>query len=271
MEKQYFDDFVRLLESNTGIAMDESKAYLLSSRLDPLARLHGFSDFVALIRHLLARPLERLHWEAFEAMTTNETCFFRDKYPFDAIKDVLLPAILRGKKESRQINIWCAAASTGQEPYSLAILLHENFPELSSWDVSLHATDMSERALQQARAGLYSETEVKRGLNAEQIRRYFNRTKSGSFQIIEALRSAIRFSIVNLVRPWPVLPKADLILLRNVLIYLNKEKKLQVVNKMREQLAEPGGCMMLGSSESLLSDRLFKLHRLDRASYYSMA
>jgi len=271
MENKYFDDFFQLLESNTGIAMDGSKAYLFSSRLDPVARLHGFSDFVALIQHLVTRPLERLHWEAFEAMATNETSFFRDKYPFDAIKDVLLPQIMMRKKASHQINIWCAAASTGQEPYSLAILLHENFPELSGWNVNLYATDMSERALEQARAGLYSETEVKRGLSAEQIQRYFTRTESGSFQIIDALRSAVRFSNVNLVRPWPVLPKADLILLRNVLIYLNKEKKLQVVNKMREQLAEPDGCMMLGSSESLLSDLSFKLHRLDRVSYYSMA
>jgi chemotaxis protein methyltransferase CheR len=266
-----FELFFKMLEGHTGIAMSNEKEYLLAPRLSSIAQKNGFTDHVSLIKELVSKPICPLHWVTFEAMATHETMFFRDTHPFQAIKDVLLPQLIHAKRDSNQLSIWCAAASTGQEPYSMAMLLRESFPNLSDWDVKIHATDLSERALSQARSGIYSRSEMQRGLTKEQISRHFTRLESGHYQVNSDLRKMIQFENINLIKPWQVLPKSDLILMRNILIYFNQEKKQMVLSKMRDQLSDAGGYLMLGASESILFDASFKLHRLERVSYYSKA
>ena len=263
--------FFKMLESHTGIAMDNEKEYLLAPRLSKIAQQNGFPDHFSLIKELVSKPICPLHWVTFEAMATHETMFFRDTHPFQAIKDTLLPQLIHAKRDSKQLSIWCAAASTGQEPYSIAMLLRESFPTLGDWDLKIHATDLSERALSQAKSGIYSQSEMQRGLTQEQINRHFTRLESGHYQVNSDLRKLIHFENINLIKPWQVSPKSDLILMRNILIYFNQEKKQMVLSKMRDQLSEAGGYLMLGASESILFDASFKLHRLERVSYYSKA
>ena len=263
--------FFKMLESHTGIAMDNEKEYLLAPRLSKIAQQNGFPDHFSLIKELVSKPICPLHWVTFEAMATHETMFFRDTHPFQAIKDTLLPLLIHAKRDSKQLSIWCAAASTGQEPYSIAMLLRESFPTLGDWDLKIHATDLSERALSQAKSGIYSQSEMQRGLTQEQINRHFTRLESGHYQVNSDLRKLIQFENINLIKPWQVTPKSDLILMRNILIYFNQEKKQMVLSKMREQLSDAGGYLMLGASESILFDASFKLHRLERVSYYSKA
>jgi len=266
-----FELFFKMLEGHTGIAMGNEKEYLLAPRLSSIAQKNGFTDHVSLIKELVSKPICPLHWVTFEAMATHETMFFRDTHPFQAIKDVLLPQLIHAKRDSKQLSIWCAAASTGQEPYSLVILLRESFPTLRDWDLKIYATDLSERALSQARSGIYSPSEMQRGLTQEQISRHFTRLESGHWQVNSDLRKWIHFENINLIKPWQVTPKSDLILMRNILIYFNQEKKQMVLSKMRDQLSDVGGYLMLGASESILFDASFKLHRLERVSYYSKA
>ena len=263
--------FFKMLESHTGIAMDNEKEYLLAPRLSKIAQQNGFPDHFSLIKELVSKPICPLHWVTFEAMATHETMFFRDTHPFQAIKDTLLPLLIHAKRDSKQLSIWCAAASTGQEPYSIAMLLRESFPTLGDWNLKIHATDLSERALSQAKSGIYSQSEMQRGLTQEQINRHFTRLESGHYQVNSDLRKLIHFENINLIKPWQVSPKSDLILMRNILIYFNQEKKQMVLNKMRDQLSDAGGYLMLGASESILFDASFKLHRLERVSYYSKA
>jgi chemotaxis protein methyltransferase CheR len=260
--------FFQMLEENVGIALDHSKEYLVASRLAVIARANHFKDHHALIQHLLVNPIGILHHQSFQAMTTNETMFFRDKFPFDTLRTTIIPALIAKCRDTKTLSIWCAAASSGQEPYSLAILLRENFPELYYWKINFIATDISEPALKQARSGTYSETEIKRGLTDEQIKRYFKLLPNGQYEINAELRQMIRFESLNLVKDWPVMPKFDLILIRNVLIYFNAETKAKIFNKLRLQLVDDGGCLLLGSSESILYDQSFKVQQADRVSYY---
>ena len=211
--------FFKMLESHTGIAMDNEKEYLLAPRLSKIAQQNGFPDHFSLIKELVSKPICPLHWVTFEAMATHETMFFRDTHPFQAIKDTLLPQLIHAKRDSKQLSIWCAAASTGQEPYSIAMLLRESFSTLGDWDLKIHATDLSERALSQAKSGIYSQSEMQRGLTQEQINRHFTRLESGHYQVNSDLRKLIHFENINLIKPWQVSPKSDLILMRNILIY----------------------------------------------------
>lgn len=260
--------FFQMLEEHVGIALDHSKEYLVASRLAVIARANNFKDHHALIQHLLINPLSILHHQSFQAMTTNETMFFRDKYPFETLLTTIIPALIAKRRETKTLAIWCAAASTGQEPFSLAILLRENFPELYFWKIQFIATDISDPALTQARSGIYSETEIKRGLSAEQIKRHFKCLPSGQYEISNEIKQMVLFESLNLVKDWPVMPKFDLILIRNVLIYFNAETKAKIFRKLRSQLAADGGCLLLGSSESILYDQSFKVQQEDRVSYY---
>lgn len=265
------EHFFKLLEGHTGIAMGNEKEYLLAPRLGKIALQNGFPDHYSLIKELVTKPICPLHWITFEAMATNETMFFRDTHPFEVIKDVILPQLIEIKRDSKQLSIWCAAASTGQEPYSVAILIRENFPALSEWNLKIHATDLSQKALSQAKAGIYSPYEIQRGLTQDQINRHFTLLENGHYQVKSDLRKSIQFENINLIKPWRVVPKSDLILMRNILIYFNQKNKQLVLSKIKDQLSDVGGYLMLGASESILFDASFKLHRLERVSYYSKA
>ena len=264
----YLEYFYRILEKHTGISLDHSKEYLVSSRLSVIAKNRGFSDYSSLLKHLYLSPIGPPHWECFEAMTTNETMFFRDVHPFESIRDHILPALIKKNSEEKKLHIWCAASSTGQEPYSLAILIKESFPDLASWNILMRATDISESAIKKSVEGIYNETEISRGLTKHQIQTYFTQSGNGCWQLIPELKKNIVFERLNLVEEWPVSAKYDLILLRNVLIYFKHETKLEVINKLYDHLADDGSVLMLGSSESLLYEDRFLMIKQDRINYY---
>jgi chemotaxis protein methyltransferase CheR len=264
----YLEYFYRILEKHTGIYLDHSKEYLVSSRLSVIARNRGFPDYGALLKHLFLSPIGHPHWECFEAMTTNETMFFRDVHPFESLKNHILPALIKKNSEEKKLHIWCAASSTGQEPYSLAMLIKEAFPDLASWTIRIRATDISESAIKKSMAGIYNETEMSRGLSAQQIQTHFTQLENGCWQRKPELKNNIVFERLNLVEEWPVPARYDLILLRNVLIYFKHETKLEVINKLYDHLADEGSVLMLGSSESLLYEDRLMMIKHDRISYY---
>jgi len=262
------ESFFNLVEKNIGVALDSSKAYLIQSRLSSIVAEHQFAGHAALLRFLITNPVGAMHWQAFEAMTTNETSFYRDSSPFEVLKTTILPDLIRKRRDSRELNIWSAASSTGQEPYSIAMLLREYFPELGGWNIRILATDISEQALEKASLGTYNQTEVQRGLTETQIQRHFKKLPNGYFEISPDLRSMVQFKQMNLIQEWPLMPKFDLILIRNVLIYFNQDTKAKIVKRIYTQLLDASSYLILGSSESILFDQTYQIVQLDRVSYY---
>ena len=268
VEPYNFQPFFKLLERQVGISLDLTKEYLIISRLTPIAKAYQFEDYIALLKHLEQTTVGDLHWACFEALTTNETFFFRDIFPFDALRTNILPDLMNAKRGMKELYIWCAAASTGQEPYSLAILIKENFPELNTWKLNIYATDIVRSVIDKARNGIYNPTELQRGLSPEQIQRYFKKLPNCNFVIIDDLKKMVKFDIVNLVQRWPVMPKFDLILIRNVMIYFNQATKSELVKKLHQQILDRHSVLMLGSSESILFDTTFQVVQLPKVSYY---
>lgn len=240
-----------LLHTNAGIVLDKGKEYLVEARLDPLARTEGFGSIGAMIESVRNKPINGVHRKIIDAMTTNETSFFRDFYPFEALRTDVVPQILSNRAHQRQLNIWCGAASTGQEIYSIAMLLREHFPSLSSWYMRLIATDINAEVLQRAKAGRYRQLEVNRGLPAPLLVKYF-RERAAMWEIRDDIRSMVEFREMNLTQPWPVLPKCDLVFLRNVMIYFDVDTKKTILAKIRNILA-PDGYLFLGNAETTLN------------------
>ena len=262
------ESFFNLVEKNIGIALDLSKTYLIQSRLSSVVTEHRFADHAALLRFLNTNPVGAIHWQAFEAMTTNETSFFRDSSPFEVLRTTIFPDLFQKRKDARELNIWSAASSTGQEPYTIAILLREHFPELMGWKIRILATDISEQALEKASSGIYNQTEVQRGLTETQIQRHFKKLPNRYYEINPDLRSMVQFKQMNLIQDWPLMPKFDLILMRNVLIYFNQNTKAKILKRLYSQLSDASSYLILGSSESILFDQTYQIVQLERVSYY---
>jgi len=262
------ESFFNLVEKNIGIALDLSKTYIIQSRLSNVVTEHRFTNHAALLRFLITNPVGAIHWQAFEAMTTNETSFYRDSSPFEVLRKTIFPELFQKRREVRELNIWSAASSTGQEPFSVAILLREHFPEMIGWNIRILATDISERALEKAASGIYNHTEVQRGLTETQIQRHFKKLPSGHYEINPELRSMVQFKQMNLIQDWPLMPKSDLILIRNVLIYFNQNTKAKILKRLYSQLSDASSYLILGSSESILFDQTYQIVQLDRVSYY---
>lgn len=244
-------DYVRdLVKRECGIAMERDKEYLIENRLSKIAREQGFQSTLCLVAALQHRDCQRdLTDSAVDALTINETSFFRDKRPFHSIENIILPQIIENNRVTKRISIWSGAASTGQEIYSLAILLRENFSHLSNWSFDLLATDISKRVLQRAQDGIYSDFEIGRGLESKYREKYFEQVSENDWQAKPTLRSMVRFERRNLIESWSNLGKFDLILLRNVLIYFELPQKKAILNRLKNHL-NPGGHLLLGSSET---------------------
>jgi chemotaxis protein methyltransferase CheR len=236
----------KLIYEHAALVLEDGKEYLVESRLAPLARQHGYDSVDALCEVLSARC--DLAVEVVEAMTTNETSFFRDQHPFDALREHILPPLLQSRANKRALRIWCAACSTGQEPYSLAMMLDEHFPQLASWDVRIDATDVSRAVIARAKLGRYSQLEVSRGLPPRLLSKYFYRDRE-EWEIRPELRRLVRFSELNLIRPWTMMDIYDVVFLRNVLIYFDAATKLSILAKVYKQTARDG-YLVLGGSES---------------------
>ena len=238
----------QLVHDRSAIVVSDEKRYLVETRLVPVARRAGLKGLDELVRTLRAGGQGTLEEAVVEAMTTNETSFFRDGSPFGALRTHILPDRIEANRARRQLSLWSAACSTGQEPYSLAMLLDDAFPELATWQVDLLATDLSERALERARRGSYSALEVSRGLPLAYLEAYLRPHPDG-FRVVDRLRSRLRFAALNLAAPWPPLPLQDVILLRNVLIYFDPPTRLRVLAAALDQL-RPGGYLVLGAAET---------------------
>ena len=247
-----FDFVSSLIRSQSAIVLNRDKEYLVESRLMPVARAHGFESVTHLICHLRAKPQKHITDKVVDAMTVNETSFFRDLSPFDSLRSNIIPELLKSKGADKTLSIWSNACSSGQEIYSIAMLLLENFPQLKTWKLRLLATDLSDQMLARARRGCFNSTEVSRGLPKELLTKYFKQ-QGDVWQISETLRVMVEFRKVNLIEPWlPSLQKMDIIFLRNVLIYFDTETKAQVLTKVRGSLSD-NGFLFLGNAETILN------------------
>ena len=250
MNPAEFDYLYTLLKARSGFVISKEKIYLLESRLLPVARSNGFQSLDELIRAMRLPTGGNLQAAVVEAMTTNETFFFRDKSPFEHLNEVILPHMLVERAKTRRLRIWCAAASTGQEPFSIAICLKEIAAKIGNWHVDIIGTDISNDVLEKARAGLYSQFEVQRGLPIQQLVKYFKQT--GEFwQISSDLRAMVDYRPFNLLDDFAPLGKFDIIFCRNVLIYFDREGKSDVLDRLSKQLA-PDGYLLLGAAETVI-------------------
>ena len=224
-------DFLRkFLKEKSGLDLSADKQYLVESRLVPLARkanLNGIDDLVQKIKN----GNSALGAEVVEAMTTNETFFFRDKMPFDHLRDVVLPEMIQARSARRSLRIWCAAASTGQEPYSIAMVIKEMSAQLSGWRIEIIGTDISQQVLEKSKAGIYTQFEVQRGLPIQLLVKYFKQI-GDMWQIAPELRAMIQYKPLNLLTDFSHLGQFDIIFCRNVLIYFDQEMKTQIFGRL---------------------------------------
>ena len=241
----YIRDLVR---DQSALTLEPGKEYLVESRLDPLARAQGFSSFQQMVDSLRSGPFSDLHRKVVEAMTNNETSFFRDARVFGMLTKSILPALVAERSAERSLSIWCAACSSGQEPYSLAMALREYSPSLGGWDIQIVASDMSRDVLARAKAGRYSQFEISRGLPASLLVKYFEQ-HGQVWEISPEIRRMVDFREINLIQSWSSLPGMHLILLRNVLIYVDMTTKKAILEKIGRALG-PRGYLVLGGAET---------------------
>ena len=245
-----FMAIAEIIQERSGLRLTMDKLYLMETRLTPFARRRGMPSYESLIREVLLNPNDSLLTEIVEAMMTNETFFFRDGSPFEAFGQKILPFLKTHKKNSQQIRIWCAACSTGQEPYSLAMMFAENAHEWKDWSIEILATDISSIPLSRAKQGLYTQFEVQRGLPINLLIKYFTQIQD-SWQISDTIKKMVTIRQFNLLDSLSVLGNFDIIFCRNVLIYFDIETKLNVLEALSQQL-EPQGIVVLGSAETVL-------------------
>ena len=239
----------KVLKDRSGLDLSADKQYLVESRLLPLARRAGLSGIPELVQKIKAGA-EQLTTQVVEAMTTNETFFYRDKIPFDHLRDYVLPGLIRARANRRSLRIWSAACSTGQEPYSIAMCLREFGAALSGWRIEIVATDLSQEVLEKSKAGLYSQFEVQRGLPIQLLVKYF--TQLGElWQLSADIRGMVQHRQLNLLQDFSHLGKFDVIFCRNVLIYFDQETKASIFERLAKML-EPDGTLMLGAAESVV-------------------
>jgi len=261
-----FEVIAALLKERSGLALNKEKAYLLESRLNPVARKWNFSGFDELAQAIRTKGDEALLVDVTEAMTTNESFFFRDQKPFDQFNDMVLPHLLEARAAKRSFRIWSAACSSGQEPYTLAMLLQEHADKLAGWRVEIVATDLSNEILDKAKEGLYSQFEVQRGLPITHLVKYFVQV-GDRWQIEDSLRKMIRFQQFNLLGDLSALGKFDVVFCRNVLIYFDTPTKTKVLNGIAD-LLPADGFLYLGGAETVLgtTDR-FEIMQGQRGIY----
>ena len=239
----------KLLKERSGLDLSADKQYLVESRLLPLARKSSLPGITELVSKM-QRGADALTKEVVEAMTTNETFFFRDKIPFDHLRETIIPALAKARAARRSLRIWCAASSTGQEPYSIAMCLKEAAHLLSGWRTEIVATDLSQAVLEKSKAGIFSQFEVQRGLPIGLLVKYF--TQNGElWQINAELRGMVQHRQLNLLQDFSHLGVFDIVFCRNVLIYFDQNTKVSIFERISRML-EPDGVLALGAAESVV-------------------
>jgi len=261
-------EFVRdLVYRESAIVIDSDMQYLVESRLSSLSRKTEYAGPAELIAALRSGKDKDLSGRIVEAMTTNETSFFRDTHPFATLCKDVLPAI--AASHSKTVNIWCAACSTGQEPYTIAMAIHENCPQIAD-RIAIRATDISEEVVAKAQSGSYNRLEVNRGLPMQLLTKYFDQ-QGLSWQVSDKLKRMVTFEQLNLIGEWRGLPEMDIIFLRNVLIYFDPDVKARIL-KNTSKILKPGGCLFLGLSETTLNlNTDYRRVATDTSHYYKIA
>jgi len=243
----------RLVHRSAAIVLSGDKDYLFSSRLGPILEEEHLATFEALVERLEHNGpgVTRLRQKVIDAMTTNETSFFRDTHPFETLRQKILPAIADQPPADRTLSIWSAACSTGQEIYSIAMVLQALSQRFAGWKIQLVGTDINAAVLARAKEGRYSDLEVKRGVPPTDLTRWFQRAGT-EWQVRDELKKDMDFRILNLIAPWPSLPQFDVVFLRNVLIYFDVETKQKILARVAAAM-RPGGILLLGGVESTLN------------------
>jgi len=250
MKVEDFNFLSTLIKQRSGLVLTEDKSYLLESRLMPIARKRGLKGLEELAQTLRTHKEEALMQDVTEAMTTNESFFFRDIKPFDMFREQVLPELLKNRADRKSFRVWCAAASSGQEPYSLAITLLEAAQKLAGWRTEIIGTDISREILEKAKSGLYSQFEVQRGLPIQLLLKYFEK-KDDMWQASSALRTMVQFKELNLLGDLQKMGKFDVVFCRNVLIYFDQETKGKVLDEI-SRMMPPDGILFLGGAETVL-------------------
>ena len=244
-----YDYLRKLLKDRSGLVLSADKQYLVESRLTPLARKAGIASLGDLVAKLRTND-QRLTVDVVEAMTTNESFFYRDKIPFDHFRDTIMPSLLAARARERRLRIWCAAASTGQEPYSLAMCLKEMKDKLNGWRIDILGTDLSGEVLEKAKSGIYSQFEVQRGLPIQMLVKYFSQV-GDTWQISPDIRAMVQYRTLNLLADFAHLGGFDVVFCRNVLIYFDQETKISVLNRIAKMLGTDG-FLVLGAAETVV-------------------
>ncbi|MEM1349576.1 MAG: protein-glutamate O-methyltransferase CheR [Myxococcota bacterium] len=264
-----FEFISQLVYRRAAIVLSKGKEYLVESRLAQLARDEGLDSASALVRELRSGRGYELEDKVIDAMTTNETIFFRDNHPFEVMRHHVLPELIEKRASSKQLHVWSAACSSGQEIYSFVMMLDEYFPMLRDWEITLLASDISKTVIAQAMSGVYKQHEVARGLPEHMLSTYFRR-EGADYVLTERVRERVQFREINLCRTWPSLPMMDVILLRNVLIYFDLETKREIFRQVKRTL-RPDGYMFLGAAETTMNiDDHFERVQFDNAGCYQI-
>lgn len=249
ISNQDFDYIRKVVREHSAVVLEPGKEYLVESRLQLLVHHEGVASIQDLLRKLHSDSSGELHRKVAEVMMTAETTFFRDVRPFETLKTVVLPKLVECRAADRSLSIWCAASATGQEPYSIAMLLHDSFPLLAQWKVRFIASDLSRTLLERARKGSFTQLEVNRGLPAPLLVKYFQK-RGPEWQIDHRIRDMVEFREINLVKPWPSLPGMDIVFMRNVLIYFDLDTRKSILGRIKRVL-KPDGVLFLGGSETV--------------------
>ena len=267
-----FDYIRKLVYDRTGVSLSEEKMYLVESRLGMVAKAAGansVSGLVAELKQIKQKRFNPLSESIVEAMMTNETFFFRDINPFEILKTSVVPELLKKQQGERTLNIWCAACSSGQEPYSIAMLLREYFPQLARNQVQILGSDISTAMLKRANSGCYAQHEVVRGLPTALLHKYFDHCGK-EWQIKEEMRRAIEFRQINLTEPFGLMPQMDIIFMRNVLIYFDIQTKKSILARVRRVL-RPDGYLFLGGGETTVNlDSAFEPVQFEKGVCYRL-
>jgi chemotaxis protein methyltransferase CheR len=251
MQPVDFTLLAELLKKRSGMALTEDKIYLLESRLLPVAKQAGLSSVSDLCAHIRGNEDEQLLVEITEAMTVNESSFFRDIKPYELFRQKLLPEVMRAQEGRKSLRIWSAACSTGQEPYSLAICLKEEAAKLAGWNVQITASDLAKKVVDKAQQGIYSQFEVQRGVPIQTLLKYFTQQPDSTWQVKDAVRDAVSFCLQNLLEPYDALGQFDIIFCRNVLIYFDDATKAEITGRMYHSL-QLHGILVIGATETLI-------------------
>jgi chemotaxis protein methyltransferase CheR len=263
-----FQFLTSLIQNKSAIVLESSKGYLIESRLLPIVSEMGLGSLTELVGRLRQPAARDDTQRVIEAMTTNETSFFRDLLPFQALQSHIIPELIAKRSKDRQLTIWSNACSSGQEVYSIAMLLLDHFPELKNWKIKLIASDLSSQILQKAKQGLFNQTEVNRGLPMPMLLKYFVR-EGTVWKIKDEVRNMVEFREINLIESWPpALNKIDVVFLRNVLIYFSPETKAEILAKVRNVVRDDGYLFLGGVETTMNLNVRFERQAIGKAAVY---